>query len=110
MNFPRSDSPALHIPLGASDPWRVVQGPTDLWYWDRLERTRTRQIGILNAFQLSTWKAPGHPSPDANQSVVQGLGGHRGLSSDEALQEVLPQKRPLLPHDVWLKRLVNEAP
>ena len=42
----------------------LVQGPTDLWYRDRLGRARARQSGILNALQppqrgaapgLSSW-------------------------------------------------------
>ena len=60
VNFPWTDSPALYTPLEPSDPWRVVQGPTELWYWDRLGRAHAHQIRILNTFQPSTWKAPGH--------------------------------------------------
>ena len=86
MNFPRSDSSALHIPPGPSDHWRVVQGLTDLWYWNRLHSARAR---------ASDWDLECIPTVhmdgsetlplDANQSAMRGLGGHLRSASDETL-------------------------
>ena len=47
MSFPWADSLALRIHLEASDPWRIVQSRTDLWYWDLLVCACARQIGVL---------------------------------------------------------------
>ena len=83
MNFSSLDFPVLHIFLKPSNLWRVTQSPTNLWYWDRLRHARALQIGILNAFQPSTWTALGHYPPDAKQSIVQNLEDHRGSALDE---------------------------
>ena len=81
----------LHTPLEPINPWRVVQGPTDLWYWDRLGRARIRFWDLEYA---PTFNVEGSRPflPDASQSIMQILESHLGSVLDEALYNLLPQK------------------
>ena len=70
-----------------------VQGPTDLWYWDRLGRAVACQIGILNMSVPTAHMDDFGPfPPDTNQTTAQSLEAHLGSGLDEALQDLVPQK------------------
>ena len=88
MNFPRSDSSTLHILLEPSDPWRVVQVPTSLLYWDCLGRARSSDCDLECVLTIRVDGS--RPLPlDDTQSVVRGLGGHMGSALDEAFDWII---------------------
>ena len=77
----------MHIPLEPSDPWRAVQGPTDLWFWGRLGcYPRASDWDLDYVLTASMWNGSRPLLPDASRSIVRGLGGHLGSASDEALE------------------------